>query len=595
MYKWVDKMITGEMTKQEYDVLYNLSKKPFVNQRTLSEDTGFSLGIVNRCLKNLTKYGLLNENMSLTKGAEEVVLKHKPKNAVILAAGFGMRMVPINYETPKALLTVHGEVLIERIIKQLKEAGISNIYIVVGFMMEKFEYLIDKYGVELIANTEYISKNNLHSLLLAEKNISDTYIVPCDLWFKDNPFRKAEFYSWYMLGDKNDPGSDVRVNRSCELVKSRSRDSALRMIGLAYITEEDSGQFRNLLKKLGNSPSFYGCFWEDMLFTDEEWHIFARVIPDNLVSEINTYEDLRELDNYSNNLNTDAIKAITDALNVTPNAIQDISILKKGMTNRSFLFKCNGQKYIMRIPGEGTEHLINRKNEAAVYEAIKGRGLCDDVVYLNPNNGYKITRYLEDIRVADAFNQTDLQACVKKLREFHDMKLKVPHSFDIYERIDFYESLWGGKTSIFADYPETKEKMLRLKDIINLTDNEHVLTHIDAVCDNFLFYKREDGSEGLQLTDWEYSGMQDPHVDIAMFCIYSYYDKKEVDNLIDIYFDGKCDVEIRRKIYCYIAICGFLWSNWTEYKRILGVEFGEYGLRQYRYAKEYYKYAMELL
>ena len=89
------------------------------------------------------------------------------------------------------------------------------------------------------------------------------------------------------------------------------------------------------------------------------------------------------------------------------------------------------------------------------------------------------------------------------------------------------------------------------------------MTHIDAISDNFLFYKNDsDSEEKLQLTDWEYSGMQDPHVDIAMFCIYSLYDKSQIDRLIDIYFEGKCTEITRIKIYCYIAACGLLWSNW---------------------------------
>ena len=99
----------------------------------------------------------------------------------------------------------------------------------------------------------------------------------------------------------------------------------------------------------------------------------------------------------------------------------------------------------------------------------------------------------------------------------------------------------------------------------------------------------------IRLIDWEYAGMQDPHVDIAMFCIYALYNKRQVDRLINIYFENKCPDEIRIKIYCYIAACGLLWSNWCEYKRSLGVEFGEYSLRQYRYAKDYYKIVMEEL
>lgn len=87
--------------------------------------------------------------------------------------------------------------------------------------------------------------------------------------------------------------------------------------------------------------------------------------------------------------------------------------------------------------------------------------------------------------------------------------------------------------------------------------------------------------------------MQDPHVDIAMFCIYSMYDRENIDRLIDIYFDGKVDKITKAKIYCYISVCGLLWSNWCEYKRELGVEFGEYSIAQYRYAKVYYKIAKE--
>mgnify|MGYP000160977665 CR=1 FL=1 len=83
-------------------------------------------------------------------------------NAVILAAGQGIRMIPINNSVPKALLDVNGEILIERIIEQLIESNINDITIVVGFMEDQFHYLIDKYGVKLVSNAEYKEKNNLH-------------------------------------------------------------------------------------------------------------------------------------------------------------------------------------------------------------------------------------------------------------------------------------------------------------------------------------------------------------------------------------------------------------------------------------------------
>ena len=172
------------------------------------------------------------------------------------------------------------------------------------------------------------------------------------------------------------------------------------------------------------------------------------------------------------------------------------------------------------------------------------------------------------------------------------MRLKVEHSFDLFKQIDFYESLREGKSSIYKDYSETKEKILSLKEYINKNVKERVLTHIDAVPDNFLIISNKENEE-IKLIDWEYAGMQDPHVDIAMFCIYSMYDKLQIDRTIQAYFIEGVSENIKAKIYCYVAVCGLLWSNWCEYKKNLGVEFGEYSLKQYQYAKEYYEIANE--
>lgn len=259
-------------------------------------------------------------------------------------------------------------------------------------------------------------------------------------------------------------------------------------------------------------------------------------------------------------------------------------VMKKGMTNRSFRFSCKGKDYIMRVPGEGTDKLINRSNEYDVYQVLNGKNISDNVIYISPDSGYKITEFWDNAHVCDPFNPQDVNLCMKKLRSFHEKSLQVSHTFDILGQIDFYESLWSGKPSIFVDYLETKKKVLSLKTIIESSPKEWKLTHIDAVPDNFLFI-----GDDIRLIDWEYASMQDPHVDIAMFAIYSMYDREHIDLLIDSYFIENCPKDIRIKIYCYISACGLLWSNWCEYKRFCGVEFGEYSLRQYRYAKDYYK------
>jgi len=582
------------VNSQESDILKSLLYEPFVNQRILAEKSGHSLGVVNKSLKYLTENGYLDENMRLTSLAKQILDESSPRNAIILAAGFGMRMVPINLTTPKALIEVNGECLIERLITQLNEVGIKEITVVVGFMKEHFEYLIDEFGVNLVVNPDYASRNNLHSLALVSNKIHNTYIVPCDIWCEINPFSTTELYSWYMVSDLIEEESSVRVNRKTELVKIPEDAGGNAMIGIAYLVESEAGIVREKLKKMDNEK-YADCFWEETLYKKDRMIVQSKVAKSLDVIEINTYEQLRDLDSDSNHLQSDAIQTIAKVLKCDEHDITDITVLKKGMTNRSFLFSVHGNKYIMRIPGEGTEQLINRQQEADVFEAISGLGLCDDPVYINPENGYKITKYLEGIRVCDTESIDDLTLCMGKLRTFHDMKISVTHTFDIFKQIEFYESLWDGDTSVYRDYQRTKENVFSMKSFIDSLKKDWCLTHIDAVPDNFLFYTLPDGSEALQLTDWEYSGMQDPHVDIAMFCIYSLYNKTQCDRLIDIYFQNDCDKIIRAKIYAYIAACGLLWSNWCEYKRKLGVEFGEYSLQQYRYAKDYYKYTNEII
>ena len=578
------------MNVQELDILNAIRMNPMMNQREIANQSGYSLGLVNRVVKELQEEKWLSPSGELSEKAKTFIKENQPKKAIILAAGFGMRMVPINTEIPKGLLEVRGEVLIERMIRHLHEVGITDIQVVVGFMKERYEYLIDEFQVKLVVNSEYQVKNNLHSLSKVKSSLDNTYIIPCDIWAAENPFSDFEPYSWYMVSDETSVESYVRVNRKRELVTVDEEDEGNEMVGLCYLAGQEAKIVQEKLQEFSKKPSYDHEFWECTLQEKNKWIIPSKVVNAKQLIEINTYEQLRELDGNSANLQTDAISIIQNCFNVEVDEIKNITVLKKGMTNRSFLFECQNQKYIMRIPGEGTDHLINRKEEADVYQALENRQICDDVLYMNPDNGYKITAYLEDATNCDAENWNEVELCMTKLREFHELNLSVDHRFDIFGQIDFYESLWNGEKSYFKDYEKTKAAIFELKKWIDTLDKTETLVHIDAVPDNFLFT-----NNGIRIIDWEYAGMQDPHVDIAMFSIYSLYSKEQVDRLIDLYFKGEVSPIIRTKIYAYIASAGLLWSNWCEYKRSLGIDFGEYSLCQYRYAKEYSKLVLSLL
>ncbi|MBQ1467398.1 MAG: NTP transferase domain-containing protein, partial [Solobacterium sp.] len=222
------------LTIAETDLLLYLQKNGIQNQRILSEETGYSLGMINKLLHGIQDKGYLDPEYRLTTKAIQELTRNKPHNAVILAAGFGMRMVPINLSAPKAFLEVKGERLIERLINQLHEAGIRKITVVAGFMKEEFEYLIDEFDVNLVINEAYASKNNLYSLAEASEELGNTYIVPCDLWCRNNPFSAYELYSWYAVSEEKTTDSDLRLNRKRELVRTED-EQGNRMIGICYL------------------------------------------------------------------------------------------------------------------------------------------------------------------------------------------------------------------------------------------------------------------------------------------------------------------------------------------------------------------------
>ena len=161
------------------------------------------------------------------------------KNAIILAAGKSSRFAPFTYEKPKGLFVVRGERLIERQIKQLKEAGVNEIYIVVGFMKERYFYLEDKYDVCLISNNKFENKGNLYSLFVARKHMKNTYICCADHYFVENPFLAEKDYSYRACVCKKGCFNEFAIKKSdCEVITEVSigGKNSFAMVGHAYFT-----------------------------------------------------------------------------------------------------------------------------------------------------------------------------------------------------------------------------------------------------------------------------------------------------------------------------------------------------------------------
>ena len=580
------------MNRFEADILVEIISHGRTRQRDLANATGYSLGLVNRSLKSLVSQGMLTAQLEPTGKALGLCSSRSPHNAIILAAGLGVRMAPINVLGPKGLLEVHGEPMVERIVKQLHEVGVFDIAIVVGFMKERFEYLIDEYGVDLVVNTDYIARNNLWSLKLASGRISNTYIVPCDIWCSHNPFRQHELHSWYMVTDASDPQSEVRVNRKLELQYVQGGASGNAPIGIAYIDADLAPLLIERLSVLSQDPRHKRSFWEEALRGPDRMVVDAMVWDARSVVEVNSYEQLRAINGGARGLRHEAVAEAAAVLGVATADIGDIKILKQGVTNSTFSFTACGTRYTMRIPVEDKGDEGRWQREADAIGAVTDLGIYEPPLFLDTSTGHKIARYMEESHTCDPTNDDDLDACIVVLKKLHDAQLMVPDAFDPFDAIEDYERGWNGTGSIFRDYAAVKERVMALRPFAERHSCTACLAHLDPVPENFLIAEKD-----VQLIDWEYAAMCDPHIDLALLCIHSTDCEERANRLIDRYFSaqGGCSDAARAKVYIYIAACGLVWSNWCELMWRRGIEFGEYSLKLYRHAKEYSIHAHELI
>jgi len=585
------------------------------SQRDLAERIGFSLGKVNALLKTAAAQGLIAGGVGkavagsggrtqkepsplsfqLTEAGRKALEPYRVDNAIILAAGFGSRFVPFTYDTPKGLLKVNGQPMIERQIEQLHEAGIKDVTIVVGYLKEKFDYLIDKYGVELVFNPEYAVKNNFVSLYYSLDRFRNTYLLVSDHWIGESVFHAWEPNSrlccTYFEGLTKEWGVTTGARGRITRIDSSGEDTWA-LNGPAYFTKEVSERFATLIKETYDRPGTDDWYWEDILAENlSELEVYIDRQDKDNIREFETLEELRGFDeSYKRETDNAVMRKISETFAVPQAEITGIKPLKEGMTNQSFVFHVRDGAYVFRLPGAGTEDLISRRNEKRNYELIEPLGLSDELVYFDGETGVKISKYYEGARVADAQNDDELKRAMELLAKIHAAGIGAEHRFDVAEMIGFYEGLAESIGSIrFSDYSVVRERAAELLAIRERLAIPEILCHIDYVYANILWLP--DG--GVRVIDWEYSGAADPIIDIAMFSIYSYFTRERADLALTYYLGrGPSRTETAR-LYMYMALAGFLWAIWCQYKQGLGEEFGDYPLVQYRYMKDFYKILKE--
>ena len=134
-----------KLTRKQFDILVALAEAgAALTQRELEKATGYSLGTINRTMKELAEAGLVADG-TITGEGVAALEPYRAKRAIFIAAGFGTRLVPITLNTPKPLVRVHGVRIIDRLIDACLSAGIEEIYVVRGYLAELFDQLLYKY------------------------------------------------------------------------------------------------------------------------------------------------------------------------------------------------------------------------------------------------------------------------------------------------------------------------------------------------------------------------------------------------------------------------------------------------------------------
>ena len=378
------------MTRNEFSLLYSIQKNGIQSYRKMKEDANVSTGFISRAMKSFEEKGFIDVQGITEKGLEALA-PYKVDNAVIMAAGLSSRFVPLSLEKPKGLLTVKNEVLIERQIKQLQEAGIHEIVLVLGYKKEAFFYLESKFdGLKIIINPEYNIKNNTHTLYLARKYISNSYICSSDDYFEKNPFESYVYQSyyaavhvsektneWYMIPDSK--GNIAKV-------RTYGEDGFI-MLGHAYWNRAFSCSMLGLLEADRTVGNYDQVLWEQILaeHVKELPPMEIKEYPIGSIFEFDSLDELRAFDeNYINHTQSKIMRNIAEVLECRESEILNFKAIKEGLTNTSFVFEVHGKKYVYRHPGEGTEAIISRTHEKKALELPDGKFLFSWKVFALP-------------------------------------------------------------------------------------------------------------------------------------------------------------------------------------------------------------------
>ena len=289
------------LTRKQFDVLEKMATQTdSYTQRDLEKITGHSLGTINRVIKELTDLGFVS-NGAITEAGMNALEPYRAKRAVFIAAGFGSRLVPITFNTPKPLVRVKGTRIIDHLLDACLEAGIEEIYIVRGYLAEQFDQLLYKYPtIKFLENPVYNEANNISSSMIAKELLSNAYVFEADLLLS-NPkiITKYHYTSDFLAIKKN------RTDDWCFEVKDKviteekvGGEDCWQMVGISYWNEEDGRKLAVDIPEVYSMPGGKERYWEQvpLVYKKKNYAVEVRECFEEDIVEIDTFKELKQID-----------------------------------------------------------------------------------------------------------------------------------------------------------------------------------------------------------------------------------------------------------------------------------------------------------
>ena len=586
------------MKKKEFELLRCLGENHvLLTQRMISEITGLSLGTVNSLLSKYQAEGVIDEDYRLTRAGYTLLEPFKVDNAIIISAEKNNNFVPISYELSSNLITVKGEVLIERVIRQLKERGIGECVVVIGHMMEQYLYLREKYNVKIIVDNEYNSKKDHSSLYAARDYLKNSYIIPANVYYLKNCFHTYE-YGPYCCGKQKEGVSYTAVGLTIgrgDLIKEAkqpAKDQWVK-IGHTYFDAELSEIFRGLLEEYYGKRGTENLTWEDIYIENVgKLPLTLDKKNDNIIRSFSGLNDIKYFDpGYIYNNKIVIFDNICRILCCELTDIEDVELYQEGINNYSFRFLCNGQYYIYWHPRSQTADHSGRKREAACLRAAKKLRIDETLIYVDEEYGWKIFKWVEDTEHFDFKNKDHIRLLAKKLKTLHSADISVGVGFDYMKEADgLIEQLkhidWGAYQRCLAE----REKMLEVFSFLENEKWQVSLCHNDLYQPNLILCGDE-----LYITNWEFAGDTDIGYDICKLFAVQNPPWDQLDFWLEDYFERKVTEEEKRHLIACASVIYYYWYVWGIYAGKTSLDVSFYMLDWYDKMNSFRVKALEMI